>query len=1489
MSDTMELTPVTSAKDGDPLQTKYYCKVENSENMKVIMEMRAVEQKSIEPLPLRYVLVIDVSGSMAERIGLHQKPLIERVKLFAELAVRKMNPRDFIAVVTFSDTFYVDIPMTKMTPNNKMMVRNRLKHLETKTNTNLECGLMGALQVINTAPKMYRPSRDCIILFTDGEANEGELNAKKLIEKYKRVQSNMNRNSDVPVSAFTIGGYRPDLLIEISKQLGSESFYWLDDEDDFEADMLIPIFLRETTHISDVRIKMDAKANCYFNPLDYNAAHLTAVEKRKVKIKKNKKSKKTKEPTILSYFLHSLPDDCIKNLPFHLTLPHVALNGERIVDITIQYLDANLMPRTMQDYITLSTTSLMSSISEDAVVFSNFTGLSAHLREISAFIMRGNKEETAWSEAQEVIFKIAEEECKIVGVKSITQASEYANDDAQNPHASFREAFEEINMIRNRTVQLLPNDGETTGRLDEMIERWSSRMTHANDIVAKKDSRNFSLLTSMASSISTESPTSLGIFRGRQPFMTEVLENSLLEERKNLEVARRIHSRENINIYDLKEQFRRVKEAGHLEKMEECMRDFKGLELFGYDVDEEYIKYTEDEIEHRRELEKLKKYLDGAIVDQDISKIDSIITQIKELRDKSINLAFISTDSEALQNGSKHLALLRHKRALRGDIANNMPHLDLPLIPQNVEKISSAIERLEAMRNEARQFDDVFTERDNTTLNVTIANLSEAKKEMDRIKRKMDGLMLILQLPGDPENHESLKEAVSHMENVKAEAYVYDGLFGTTEDNVLQKALQNAYTLSDERKSLQEKIESLIPTLQLPMLPRNYSQLSEALEKVLLLRKRAIRFKNLFTADYESCLNQASEHVALLETKREELKENISKCMPDIGLSKFPAYYDRIKTAVEQMSEAKEESRGFEEIFTEKHAEILQKGNVNFKILQAEKEDIENDLKVCLPQLQLPMIPGNFEEISSGVKTLTRISALAKEFGLYEDEYDSILEKAIFNRDVLAERKEQIQVDIEKVKVALQLQAVPDNLVNLRLAVEKMKTLKESSSGFENLFTNQNESELFEATANLEQLTKKVEKLNEARHKLDEAVIKRNYVKLKHAIKRASRAPFSKSVDLKEPRKLLNFLDPKERCTEVKDAMEQREIDKLEEALMNMREAGVIDDSLEDQARDTLKKLHKQKKKDEKIRRKIERERARRQREMDKQIENVSNAIEARDIEILEQALNDFENSEFDEAELSIVPEAKQLLEHLKIERMRKRLQDGVFKRDFNMLLDALIDADYGKFETHLQKEYDDAKELLLHLQEMMRLRDAIAKMTRSSISEVHGYPKPPRMVKKIMMAIYIILGESPKELKKWVNIQALLGRQDRSAITKRVLRFKIQNLSPEIAEQAGTYLTDFSLGDAEAISSVAAMFYAWAKYVVNEMDFLQKEELRRQQQHEEAEQEDNSQNYDRDSFDSAHDDTSSEKSNEHDGEDHNLPKTITVDEAGYYADDDFA
>lgn len=63
------------------------------------------------------------------------------------------------------------------------------------------------------------PTHDCLILFTDGEATEGELNPENLINKYKfkmQYLKQTRRKNNVQLAAVTFDYYTPILINEVA-------------------------------------------------------------------------------------------------------------------------------------------------------------------------------------------------------------------------------------------------------------------------------------------------------------------------------------------------------------------------------------------------------------------------------------------------------------------------------------------------------------------------------------------------------------------------------------------------------------------------------------------------------------------------------------------------------------------------------------------------------------------------------------------------------------------------------------------------------------------------------------------------------------------------------------------------------------------------------------------------------------------------------------------------------------------------------------------------------------------------------------------------------------------------------------------------------------------------------------------------------------------------------------------------------------------------
>ena len=112
------------------------------------------------------IFVVDRSGSMAGY------PLTS-VKNVIEETLPRLNPEDYIAVVTFDDQAVVNVPLGQIKDLDIKVIRKRVSAIESGGSTNLEAGYRLAL---NEAAKVQSGVETTVILLSDGQANAGEVN-----------------------------------------------------------------------------------------------------------------------------------------------------------------------------------------------------------------------------------------------------------------------------------------------------------------------------------------------------------------------------------------------------------------------------------------------------------------------------------------------------------------------------------------------------------------------------------------------------------------------------------------------------------------------------------------------------------------------------------------------------------------------------------------------------------------------------------------------------------------------------------------------------------------------------------------------------------------------------------------------------------------------------------------------------------------------------------------------------------------------------------------------------------------------------------------------------------------------------------------------------------------------------------------------------------------------------------------------------------------
>ncbi|KAG4067573.1 hypothetical protein HA402_005345 [Bradysia odoriphaga] len=180
--------------------------------------------------------VIDVSGSMdgkATLVGENNQresfglTILDIVKHAVTTVIKSLSSNDRLAIVTFSDSSQIVLPLTYMDERGQNAAITILKGLQSDASTNLWAGLEKGLDVLNTNDEKNDYNRiSTVMLFTDGEPNiippRGHL---PMLQMYK------DRLGTLPGIINTFGfGYNLDseLLNSLAKA-GQGGYFFIPD------------------------------------------------------------------------------------------------------------------------------------------------------------------------------------------------------------------------------------------------------------------------------------------------------------------------------------------------------------------------------------------------------------------------------------------------------------------------------------------------------------------------------------------------------------------------------------------------------------------------------------------------------------------------------------------------------------------------------------------------------------------------------------------------------------------------------------------------------------------------------------------------------------------------------------------------------------------------------------------------------------------------------------------------------------------------------------------------------------------------------------------------------------------------------------------------------------------------------------------------------------------------------------------------------------
>ncbi len=120
--------------------------------------------------PKAIIFVVDRSGSMAgDRLDLVKQTMLDTLP--------RLNKNDYLSVVTFDDSAFVDVPMRQVAAHDMVKVTSIVGKIKDGGSTNLEAGYRSAIEQARTLPQGTQVN---LILLSDGHANVGLVDPAQL-------------------------------------------------------------------------------------------------------------------------------------------------------------------------------------------------------------------------------------------------------------------------------------------------------------------------------------------------------------------------------------------------------------------------------------------------------------------------------------------------------------------------------------------------------------------------------------------------------------------------------------------------------------------------------------------------------------------------------------------------------------------------------------------------------------------------------------------------------------------------------------------------------------------------------------------------------------------------------------------------------------------------------------------------------------------------------------------------------------------------------------------------------------------------------------------------------------------------------------------------------------------------------------------------------------------------------------------------------------
>lgn len=201
--------------------TLEFSKVDRSKSVEnhLLVTIKAPVEENAKRVPVQLVLVLDVSGSMAELCSGSSNTKIEVMKIIAKKMVNYLRDEDKVSIVTFDSS--AKTVVSKMPGKDKESILSRINSMHPGSMTNGSAGIMLGYEAVDS---QFNGSTR-ILFMSDGHINQGIILSDELVALCGK------RPANTVLSTFGFGNAaQQDLLASMAKE-GGGNYHFIENPD----------------------------------------------------------------------------------------------------------------------------------------------------------------------------------------------------------------------------------------------------------------------------------------------------------------------------------------------------------------------------------------------------------------------------------------------------------------------------------------------------------------------------------------------------------------------------------------------------------------------------------------------------------------------------------------------------------------------------------------------------------------------------------------------------------------------------------------------------------------------------------------------------------------------------------------------------------------------------------------------------------------------------------------------------------------------------------------------------------------------------------------------------------------------------------------------------------------------------------------------------------------------------------------------------------